>query len=128
MPNPTVVADLEDRFRPLADDETRVATTLLADAWVELLARVPDLDGRMADGRVSDGLVRRVVAAMVVRVLRNPEAIRQWSVDDASFTRDQLVSSGVLYASPDEIGLLIGTPAGPLPPLSFSGSYGFGWR
>jgi hypothetical protein len=127
VPNPTVVSDLEDRFRPLTDAEKTVANALLIDAWVELLARIPDLEDRMVAGRVSDALVRRVVAAMAVRVLKNPDAIRQWQIDDASFTRDQLVSSGMLYASPDELGLLLGTPAMPPPPLSFSASYGGRW-
>ncbi len=112
MPNPTVVTDLEERFRPLTVDETRVATALLVDAWEELLVRVHDLEARMADGRVTEGLVRRVVAAMVIRVLRNPDAIRQWQVDDASFTRDALVSAGLLYASDEEVALLAGSPAG----------------
>ncbi|TYP82069.1 hypothetical protein [Blastococcus xanthinilyticus] len=110
MPNPTVVTDVEDRFRTLNDAERRLAGSLLADAWEELLAprNVPDLEDRLGRDVVSVGLVRRVVAAMVIRVLRNPEAIRQWQVDDASFTRDSMVSSGLLYASADEIALLSG--------------------
>lgn len=127
MPNPTVVADLEEQIGPLDDQRTTMATSLLVDAWEELLARIPDLEQRMADGRVREGTVRRVVRAMVLRVLRNPEAIRQWTIDDAAFTRDQLVSAGLLYASPDELSLLSGTPLGPLPPISFSGSYGGRW-
>ncbi len=126
MPNPTVVTDLEDRFRALTEGEKTIATALLVDAWEELLARVHDLEARMADGRVTEGLVRRVVAAMVIRVLRNPEAIRQWQVDDASFTRDTLVSAGLLYASADEVGLLTGAPSGALPHLSFSAPYRLG--
>jgi hypothetical protein len=108
VPNPVIVADLEARFRPLTDVETSNAQALLDDTWEELLARVPSLDQRVTDGRTSVGLVIRVVSAMALRVLRNPEAIKQWSVDDAAFTRDSLVSSGLLYANSDEIDLLSG--------------------
>lgn len=125
--NPTVIADLAARFRPLTEAEQAIAQTLLDDAWEELLVRVPDLQARLEDGRTSTALVVRVVASMVIRVLRNPEAIRQWSVDDASFTRDSLVSSGVLYASADEVGLLIGAPVTPIGHLSFSAPYGNRW-
>jgi hypothetical protein len=127
VPNPVLIADLEARFRPLTVAEQAVAQALLDDAWAELLARIPDLEARVADGRVTDGLVVRVVSAMVIRVLRNPEAIRQWSVDDASFTRDNLVSSGLLYASAEEVGLLVGAPLGPVGHVSFSAPYGSRW-
>lgn len=131
MPNPTVVSDLEDRFRALTADERRVATALLGDAWEEVLARVPTLEQRIADGQVTDGLVRRVITAMVVRVLRNPEALRRWGVDDGTFERDAALSSGLLYLSAEEQALLSGTAAttsaasGALPPLSLSAAY---WR
>lgn len=125
--NPAIISDLEARFRPLTDAELPNAEALLDDAWEELQARIPDLTARRDAGSVSDGLVRRVVTAMVVRVLRNPDAIRQWGVDDATFTRDTLVSSGLLFVSADEVALLSGAPIGPLSPLSFSAPYGSRW-
>jgi hypothetical protein len=102
------VSDLEARFHSFTAAEETTAQALLDDAWEELLARVPDLEQRMAGGLTSVGLVIRVVAAMAVRVLRNPEAVKSWSVDDAAFTRDSLVSAGFLFASGDEIDLLTG--------------------
>lgn len=125
--NPVQIADLEQRFRPLTETERVNAQALLDDAWEELLVRVPDLQSRLEDGRVSLGLVVRVVSAMAVRVLRNPAAIKQWSIDDASFTRDSLVASGLLYATAEEIGLLAGTPLAPLGHVAFSASYRSSW-
>jgi hypothetical protein len=127
MPNPVTVPDLVNRFRPLNALEDTMAQALLVDAWEELLApgKVPDLEDRLADGRVSEGLVRRVVTAMVLRVLRNPDAIRQLATDDVTITRDQVVSSGLLYASEDEVALLTGQPTGELPHVSFSAPYGW---
>jgi hypothetical protein len=106
VPNPVVVADLEARFRSLTDDEQTVAQALLDDAWAILLGQKPNLDAQMAAGDVAEELVRFVVAAMVLRVLRNPNGVRQWSVDDYSETRDAALSAGALYLSPDELGLL----------------------
>jgi hypothetical protein len=129
VPNPVEVVDLEHRFRSLTEAETITATALLVDAWAELTAptRVPDLEQRMADGLVSEALARRVVTAMVLRVLRNPEAIARWAVDDASFTRDSAIASGLLYATDDEVALLSGVPAG-AGQITYSAKYSTGWR
>lgn len=126
MQNPVELSDIELRFRTFTDQEQPGAQALLDDAWEELQARVPTLGARAAAGYITDGLIRRVLAAMVVRVLKNPDAIRQWQVDDASFTRDQLVSSGLLLVTPDEVALLSGVPAAPPGPLAFSVSLGPG--
>lgn len=124
MPNPVGVQDLQARFpRPFTDVEKSMAVALLADAWEELLARVPSLEARMSSGLAREGLVIRVVSAMVNRVLRNPEAIRQWTVDQDSFTRDSALSAGLLYATEDEVGLLAGQPTAGAPPISFSAGY-----
>jgi hypothetical protein len=106
--NPVNLSDLEARFRSFSPEEEDGAQALSDDAWEELLARVPNLEQRLTAGTVSTGLVVRVVSAMVVRVLRNPDSIKTWSVDDASFGRDSLVSSGLLFATDDEIALLSG--------------------
>ena len=127
MPNPTQIIDLEARFRPLTDPEKANATAWLTDAWAIVLSSVPDLENRIAAGQPSEPLVRSVVTAMVIRVLRNPDAIRQWAVDDASFTRDTALSAGALYLSPDELGLLTGVPTGPVGDISFSASYRSTW-
>lgn len=109
MPNPVIVADLEARFRSLSGDEQEVAQALIDDAWAIALAHVPDLDARMASGALSPDVARFVITAMALRVLRNPNGIRSWSVDDYSETRDSALSAGSLYASPDEVALLRGT-------------------
>lgn len=110
MPNPVVPSDLADRWRPLSVEEEPVAQALLDDAWAVLLAQVPGIEARMTAGTLSDALVRKVESAMVLRVLRNPEGWRQWSIDDASFTRDQSLSAGQLYLAPEELAELTSVP------------------
>lgn len=106
MPNPVVIADLEARFRPLTDPEQSVAQALLDDAWAILLTRRPSLEQQITDGTVADASVRVVVAAMVLRVLRNPNGVKSWTVDDYSETRDNSLAAGALYVSDDELGLI----------------------
>jgi hypothetical protein len=46
--------------------------------------------------------VNRVVCWMVIRVLRNPEALRQWSDDTYNQTVDTALSSGLLYMTDED--------------------------
>lgn len=110
MPNPVTTSELAVRFRPLVGAEEEYAQALLDDAWEILLVHKPNLDAQMAAEEVSQGAVSVVISSMVLRVLRNPDGVRQWSVDDYSETRDNSVAAGALYVSPDELGLL--APAG----------------
>ena len=110
MANPATTDDIVRRWRPLSEPETNVAQALLDDAWVILSSRIPTLDATTADGTTDPNLVRAVLSAMVLRVMRNPEGKRQESIDDYSWTRDQAVSTGTLYVSDDELALL--RPAG----------------
>jgi hypothetical protein len=129
--NPVTVDALELDVRlmraPTAA-ETALAGVLIDDAWEEIRGRVPALDARFDAGLVTNGQVLKVIAGMVMRVLRNPEAIRQWSVDDASFTRDTALSSGLLYVTADDIALLSGVPADDKGHMSFSAPMPTAWR
>jgi hypothetical protein len=111
VPNPITTTDLADRWRLLTADEETVAQALLDDAWAVLLAQVPGIEARLEAGTLSEALVRKVETAMVLRVLRNPEGWRQWSIDDASFTRDQSLSAGLLYLAPGESAELAPVPS-----------------
>lgn len=95
------LTDVADRLgRDLTDSETRQATALLADATALIVDRFP------AQGVTPTSSAAAVCAAMVVRVLRNPDARRTEQLDDYSFTVDSAVSSGQLYISAAEAELL----------------------
>lgn len=107
MSNPVVVEDLEARFRPLTDAAERAtAEALLADAWAIALTQAPTLEQRLSSGALDPAVAVAVISAVVLRVLRNPDGIRTWSVDDYSQTRDATVAGGALYLSEDELRLL----------------------
>lgn len=110
MPNPATVTDIEDRWRSLSDDEKVVAHTFLDDAWWLLTSRLPSLESNQTAGTVSDRNVVRVLASMVIRVLRNPEGYEDEALDDWRGRRSALTSSGVLHLTADEAASL--TPGG----------------
>jgi Phage protein Gp19/Gp15/Gp42 len=103
MPNPATIDDVEARFRPLTPAEQVVAETFLDDAWWLLLGRLPNLEANLDAGTVSTENAVRVVASMVVRVLRNPDGKVEESIDDYRYRRDALVSSGALHVTDDEL-------------------------
>lgn len=106
--NPVELSDVEARWHPLSADEKPVASSLLDDAWNVLLVRAPGAFSQLDDGTLSPAVVRAVICAAVLRVLRNPEGNRSESIDDYSWTRDGAVSSGALYFTDDELSLVRG--------------------
>jgi len=103
MANPATTADIEARWRPLAALETTNADALLDDAWALLLARRSTLEADITAGTVSEANVVRVVVAMVLRVLRNPDGKLEEKIDDYSYRRDSATSTGGLYLTDDEL-------------------------
>lgn len=106
MPNPATIADVEARWRPLVDGEVTNATAFLGDAWAEILSRRPNIEADIAAGTVGTENVVRVVSAMVLRVLRNPEGWDQESIDDWSGRRNALVADGILRITDEELAAI----------------------
>jgi hypothetical protein len=103
MANPATTADIEARWRPLTAQQTTNAEAYLDDAWALLIGRRPTLDADLAAGTVSTGNVIRVVSAMVLRILRNPEGKQSEQIDDYKYTRSELFASGLLHVTGDEL-------------------------
>lgn len=103
MVNPVQVSDLESRWRPLSTQETVNAQAYLDDAWSLLTTRRPTLEADITATTVSQGSVERVVCAMVLRVLRNPDGYITEAVDDWSGTRSPARASGELFVTPEEL-------------------------
>lgn len=106
MANPATVADIVARWRPLSTQETTNATVFLSDAWEEILGRRPALEADIASGAVRTANVVRVVAAMVLRVLKNPDGWDQETIDDWSGRRNKLVADGILRITDDELAAI----------------------
>lgn len=92
--------------RPLSDAERPQVQALLDDAETIIRTRIPDLDDRVASGRLSAAVVRLVLVSMVLRVVRNPGGYRSETAGDYSYTMDSRAASGALIVLPDEWRLL----------------------
>lgn len=101
---------------PTADEAARL-DGLIDQASQTVRDEVPlvgglSVDERIADGSLSDLTVRRIVVAMVHRVVAVPQFVRQQSttVDDGteSMTFDASVSSGEMHLTDREFAVLTG--------------------
>ncbi len=107
-------ATVELVWRDLAPEEEARADTLCRYASQIIRQAVPDIDARIAAGRLSADVASFVCVQMVLRVMRNPsgvaaETVGPWSVTYGS-TGTQ--ATGALYISDAELALLTGVPAG----------------
>jgi len=101
-------------WRDLAGDEEYRADLLCRFATQIIRQHVPNIDERIADGRLASEIPTFVCAQMVLRVLRNPsgvaaETVGPWSV---TYGSQGTQATGALYLAADELALLTGTPAG----------------
>lgn len=79
--------------------------TQIADAITELYERIPDLDARVADGRIRQASIVKIVAKAVIGALRNAEGYRQESDGDYSYSR---FGDGFVWFSQADIDRLRG--------------------
>lgn len=100
-------SDVAGGFRDLTDEEVQRTYTLLDRAERLLTSRIPTIAARVTAGTLDVQTVIDIEAAMVERVLRNPDGKKTESIDDYSYTRDGALSSGSLYVSDEEIALLL---------------------
>lgn len=103
MPNPATTSDIAARWRTLNTQQEGNAAVLLDDAWDLLLGRRPTLETDMTAGTVRSATVKRVVCAMVLRVLKNPDGKSEVAVDDYRYKRADAIASGELYVTPAEL-------------------------
>jgi hypothetical protein len=94
MLTPATTSDIQARFfRELTPRELVITPQLLDDAWDLIQSRRPSINDDLTAGTVSWGAARRVLVAMVSRVLSNPEGKSEEAIDDYRYRRDSVVSS-----------------------------------
>lgn len=110
-------ADIQNQWRPLTTDEAATIAGKSVSAWTRILAAVPSIEAKITAGTVAEATVKDVMVSMIVRVLKNPESarIKSEAIDDhsESWTLDNAVSTGELYLTEFELGLL--NPVGSVP-------------
>ncbi|MDR6117268.1 hypothetical protein QE370_000452 [Aeromicrobium sp. SORGH_AS981] len=99
--------DVVVRYRALTASEAGIVPHLIEDASSQLEADVVALAERFDAGTPSfRSLVTATIAHSIIRVLRNPNGWRQFELDEGSFTRDSVLSSGLLKFEDHEIARL----------------------
>lgn len=103
LPPLATPADVEVLLgRSLDEQEAALAETLLATTLRRILARIPDLADRIADGRLTAEAVISVQATAVARVLKNPDGYRSEGAGEFSYTIDTRAAAGFLIILDDE--------------------------
>lgn len=105
---PVTPNDVVSRWRPLNSEEAAIVDAIIADSQDILETEAEDL-GITAPVPGEDRRLRtyvRIVANMVIRVLKNPDGILTETIDDYTYRRDSAISSGALYVSDDELNRL----------------------
>lgn len=119
--------DIEDRWRPLDPEEELPADTLIGDAetLVDAQPQLRALSATFGQGGQLDRLVVMTICNMVIRVLRNPDAMRQQSVGDVQQTFGGPDYDGRLFISDDELSSIIDALAALTPSAGGAGAFSF---
>jgi hypothetical protein len=107
------VDDLTEGWRPLSPAETRRASALLRRASGLIRDRVPGLDRRIADGRVSVDTVVSVVCEMTRRAMMppvdgSPVTQQAEAFNGFSLSQSYATETGDLYPTSSELKALRG--------------------
>lgn len=84
---------------PTGDDVDAKISYLLAKAADRIVLAVPSVPRRMTAGTLAVATVAGVLEDMVIRILRNPDALRSITVDDGTAVLDRSIATGELYVS-----------------------------
>jgi hypothetical protein len=111
------VGDVVAQYGQLTADEATLTRYLLRAASAMIRHRVPNIDALITSGRLDQNVVALAPAAMVLRVLRNPEGLRSETTGPFSRTYDTSAAAGLLVITPDDMANV--TP-GPIAPTASS--------
>lgn len=101
------VEDVQRRFvRDLEDQEEIVVAARLDDVENIILSRIPDLEEKVASGKIRESVVVMIEAEAVLRLIRNPDGYSQETDGNYSYSISSQVASGRLSITDDEWRML----------------------
>lgn len=107
------VGDVVIQHGTLTDDQAALTKYLLRVASKMIRQQVPNLDALVAAGRLDADVVAQAPAAMVLRVLRNPEGLKSETTGPFSRTFDTGAAAGQLVVTADDLANVTPGPATP---------------
>lgn len=107
------VGDVVAQYGTLTADESTLTKYLLRAASKMIRQRMPNIDLLITNSRLDADVVALVPAAMVLRVLRNPEGLRSETTGPFSRTYDTSAAAGLLTLTADDLANLTPGPVAP---------------
>lgn len=95
-------ADVQNRWMEPLNNQQTVIETRLDDAELLITNRIPDLDDKVASGKIDEAMVVLVESEMLIRLIRNPEGYMQESDGSYSYMLNQKLATGHLAVEPRE--------------------------
>jgi hypothetical protein len=111
MGEPFATSEDVNALYPLDAQGAALATALLTYASALMRQAQPDLDARISAG-LDPTLAQFVAVSMVIRVLRNIDAMRQQTVGPYTAAYDPVEASGKLALTPDDLARIAPAPTG----------------
>lgn len=106
-----VTADVQSEWhQPLTDEQLPWVQAKIDRATRKLLRRIPDLDARITDGRLTTEDVRDAIVDAVLRVLRNPSGYKSEQDGDYGYSLNSRDASASIWFPDDVIADLLGVP------------------
>lgn len=105
------VADVAAWWRELSAAEQAKASTLLTSVSALIRQTVTTVDDRIDDGTLDAEIPKMVAVQAVLRVMRNPDGVASWAIDDVRVTnarRDDSEDPAELFLTDREIAMLRG--------------------
>lgn len=102
------ISDVADRYEgDLGKFRASYVETLIADAQAVIEAQLPEVVGRLSTGFLSPQMYVKTVAAMVLRVIRNPDGFTYQSAGDSSVSVSVTTSPGEIALTPNDRASLV---------------------
>lgn len=98
--------NVTELYGDLDPEDVGKVNALLRRASAIIRAQVYQVDLRIAGGLLDVQTVTDVCVDMVIRVLRNPDGVKQETIGPIATTFDPTVAAGRLFLTPDELFLL----------------------
>ena len=110
--DPVDVSNVADRYEgDLGKFRSTYVETLIADAQAAISSQLPEVAGYLAAGTLSAQMYVKTVAAMVLRVIRNPQGFIYQTAGDSAVSLSPQSDPGEVVLTASDRTSLVGSGA-----------------